>query len=192
MLIMQPYIKSHRHNIMSKLWARIARLHHKNQIPFPMTHICLTYWSLFPITTGWDQWNRLIQRWTYIKRVRIASIGKISQAYPGQHKSYLRATNKNKTNWNTLVTIYINRYNQYIILHNKENLFSILLNLQANPFRINVPKWTDIQGASGKRHKQKKSWESLKPVGQQFQTVRNATQVHLNYFISVFSLCCTE
>ena len=34
--------------------------------------------------------------------------------YPSQHKSYIRGENKIYTNWNTSVSLYINRYYQEV------------------------------------------------------------------------------
>ena len=66
--------------------------------------------------------------------------GKWKYKVPKSTKSYLKSENNNKTNRNTSVTIYINRYCQHIFLYDEEKLFSVLSNLQTNLFRKDLQK----------------------------------------------------
>ena len=68
------------------------------------------------------------------------SMGNGSTKYPSQLKSYWKGENKNKTNWNTKVAIYINMYYWYVFLYDKQQIVMILSNFQTNYFRTDLPK----------------------------------------------------
>ena len=54
---------------------------------------------------------------------------------PNSSSNYLSGGNKIETNWITGVAIYLNIYYQYMSLNHKQNLVSILSNLQTNLFK---------------------------------------------------------
>ena len=65
-----------------------------------------------------------------------------STKYLSQLENYVSGKSKNKRSWNAYVAIVdINIY-----LHNKENIYSILSNLQINFVRIDLPKMDQHTG----------------------------------------------